>query len=191
MFFLGYSQPHGRNIKNKSVFWWKRKPDESHLKEVWWATHFGRSCVGSFQTTQGNQATSILSQGMGSTVQWKGSTMRKRPQFNCNGTVTVNQLESPSASKASQLHAQALGMDWRGWADVARWPAAAGSRPAPPGRLPCIRGPASREGTALVVPAAPALPGPIAAVVKDSFLEEWWELTNGVFWKSQPHFVDV
>lgn len=38
---------------------------------------------------------------------------------------------------------------------------------------------------------APALPCPIAAVVKDSFLEEGWELTDGVFRKCQPHFADV
>lgn len=31
----------------------------------------------------------------------------------------------------------------------------------------------------------------MAAVVKDSFLEEWWEFTNGVLGQGQPHFVDV
>lgn len=31
----------------------------------------------------------------------------------------------------------------------------------------------------------------MAAVVKDSFLEERWELTNGMFRQGQPHFVDV
>lgn len=43
----------------------------------------------------------------------------------------------------------------------------------------------------MVPPSLPVLPGPVAAVVKDSFLEEWRELTNGVFRKSQPHFADV
>lgn len=38
---------------------------------------------------------------------------------------------------------------------------------------------------------SPSSTRPVAAVVKDSFLEERRELTDGVFRKSQPHFVDV
>lgn len=41
-------------------FW--LKPDESHLRAVWWATHFVRSHVGLSQRTQDTQATSISPQ---------------------------------------------------------------------------------------------------------------------------------
>lgn len=40
-------------------------------------------------------------------------------------------------------------------------------------------------------PRHPALPRPVAAVVKDPLLEEGRELTDGVFGQRQPHFVDV
>lgn len=55
----------------------------------------------------------------------------------------------------------------------------------------CIRDNCMRRhcvGGSLV---ATALPCPMAAVVKDSFLEERWEFTNGVLGQGQPHFVDV
>lgn len=43
----------------------------------------------------------------------------------------------------------------------------------------------------MVPPSPPGLPRSMAAIVKDPFLEERRELTDGVFGKSQAHFVDV
>lgn len=113
----------------------------------------------------------------------EGSTMGKRPRFNHNGTVSYPS-ETPSTRKARQPHAQALGMTGE----------EAGGRPDPAGEAAPHRRPASTrrhcsDGSSVLSP--PALPGPMAAVVKDSFLEEWRELTNGVLRKRQPHFVDV
>lgn len=101
--------------------------------------------------------------------------MGERPRFNHSGTVTITrQRHHQQAKPASPT--------LRHWVWTGE---EAGGCPAP-------EGPLRREGTAVVVPLSrPALPRPMAAVVKDPFLEEWREFTNGVLRKHQPHFVDV
>lgn len=105
--------------------------------------------------------------------------MGERPRFNHSGTVIVTRQRHHQQAK----HA---GPTLRHW--VWTGEEAGGCR----GGCPAPEGPLRREGTAVVVPLSPpALPSPMAAVVKDPFLEEWREFTNGVFRKHQPHFVDV
>lgn len=103
-----------------------------------------------------------------------------QPQWDSNSYPS----ETPSASKACQPHAQALGTTGE----------EAGGRPDPAGEAaphPKARFDEKALQWWFLCPVTPALPGPMAAVVKDSFLEEWRELTNGVLRKRQPHFVDV
>lgn len=60
------------------------------------------------------------------------------------------------------------------------------------GRLPRAgRAPSTRRHCTGGSSVTPALPRPVAAVVKDPLLEERRELTNGVFGKGQPHLADV
>lgn len=104
----------------------------------------------------------------------------------CKGHISRQSILSPNSGTRYE------NMRWPGPA-AARLPSAGGGRPGSShGGAALHRSPLRREGTALVVPpSALALPRPMAAVVKDSFLEEWRKLTDGVFRESQPHFVDV
>lgn len=104
----------------------------------------------------------------------------------CKGHISRQSILSPNSGTRYE------NMRWPGPA-AARLPSAGGGRPGSShGGAALHQSPLRREGTALVVPpSALALPRPMAAVVKDSFLEEWRKLTDGVFRESQPHFVDV
>lgn len=109
----------------------------------------------------------------------EGSSMGERPRFNHSGTVTVTrQWHHPQAKHAGPT-LQALGTDWRGGRRL-------------PGKLPRAWRPAStRRHCSGGSSVTPALPSPMAAVVKDPFLEERREFTDGVLREHQPHFVDV
>lgn len=151
MLFLGLTQPHGWNIKNLSAFWWKKKSDESHLREVWKSPILGgHKFFGLAQKNSRNQATSILAQRTDSTVPWEGSTMGKgHVQLQCNHNSCLSKFSL--ASKISQLRSQALDLNWWGGPGKLSESACKRRRQA----QPWSGGQLQQEGTALVVQASP------------------------------------
>lgn len=124
-------------------------------------------------------------------AQWEESTMGKAT-FKCRSTVTtVNQGCPWQASIPLPNSGTRYGV-WGGLGWLLHVATTGGGRLGSWCRSPlCIRENLMRRhcvGGSLVTT---VLPCPMAAVVKDSFLEEWWEFTNGVLGQGQPHFVDV
>lgn len=135
----------------------------THLRRPWarWAQ---RACD--------SPATPILPQGQ-TLLGWEGSTIGRRPH-----STAMGQQQLPVGVPVSQAKHPVPDSGTRG--ALVRLPCAGR---APSTRRHCIGGSS--------VPHSAALPRPVAAVVKDSLLEERRELTNGVFGKGQPHLVDV